>query len=82
MKKLKKVISLFKLNRIQLIKKINTLEIEKNSLKEIIKEELYKTFMDKLKEPQELARYKKENKNLRLKIKTLNQLLKDGYDER
>lgn len=82
MRKLKQVIDLFKLNKIQLIQRINTLELEKSTLEETIKDELYKTFMDKLKEPQELARYKKDNKNLRMKVKTLKQILKGDHDAR
>ena len=82
MRKLKHVVDLFKLNKIQLIQRINTLELEKSTLEETIKDELYKTFMDKLKEPQELARYKKDNKNLRMKVKTLRQLLKGEHDAR
>ena len=76
MKKLKENIDLFKLSKIQLIRKINTLELNISVLEDTIKEELYKTFMDKLKEPQELNRIKKENSNLRKKNKVLKQLLK------
>ena len=82
MRKLKHVVDLFKLNKIQLIQRINTLELQKSTLEETIKDELYKTFMDKLKEPQELARYKKDNKNLRMKVKTLKQILKGDHDAR
>ena len=71
--KIKKAIDLFKLNKFQLIRKINTLELENSALEQTIKNELYKIFMDKLKEPQELD---KENKNLRSKVKTLKALLK------
>lgn len=76
MKKLKENIDLFKLSKLQLIRKINTLELNISVLEDTIKEELYKTFMDKLKEPQELNRVKKENSNLRKKNKVLRQLLK------
>ena len=75
-KKKKFSFSLLKLNKFQLIRRINTLELERDTLIETIKDELYKIFMDKLKEPQELERYRKENKNLREKVKTLKQLLK------
>lgn len=61
---------------IVLQRKINTLEAEVKTLQDIIKDELYKTFMEKLKEPTEIARYKRENKNLRAKVKTLRSLLK------
>lgn len=74
--KIKKAIDLFKLDKFQLIKKINTLELKNSALEQTIKDELYKIFMDKLKEPQELDRVKKENKNLRSKVKTLKALLK------
>lgn len=76
MKKLKENIDLFKLSKLQLIRKINTLELNISVLEDTIKDELYKTFMDKLKEPQELNRVKKENSNLRKKNKVLKQLLK------
>lgn len=76
MKKIKETVDLFKLNKIQLIRKINTLDIEKSVLENTIKDELYKTFMAKLDEPQEINRLKKENKNLRTKNKILKALLK------
>ena len=76
MSKLKENIDLFKLNKLQLIKKINSLELRVEELEDTIKDELYKTFMGKLQEPQELNRYKKENSNLREKIKVLKKLLK------
>jgi DNA anti-recombination protein RmuC len=60
----------------KLIKKINTLENENETLKETIKNELYKSFMNKLNEPLELDRIKKENKRLRNKVKTLKEILK------
>ena len=73
--KIKKFFELFSLEKISLIKKINSLELEKSVLEETIKEELYITFINKLKQPQELNRIKKENKNLRIKVKTLKSLL-------
>ena len=76
MSKLKDNIDLFKLNKLQLIKKINSLELRVEELEDTVKDELYKTFMGKLQEPQELNRYKKENTNLRKKIKILKNLLK------
>ena len=68
MKKLNKL-SLFELNKIQLIRKINSLELNIETLEDTIKDELFKTFMDKLQEPQEMNKLKKENANLRKKIK-------------
>lgn len=80
MSKLIQSIDLFKLNKIQLIRKINTIEGDKKVLEETIKDELYKTFMDKLNEPLELDRLRKENKNLRAKVKTLKQIIKGDKD--
>ena len=80
MSKLIQSIDLFRLSKIQLIRKINTLEGDKTVLEETIKDELYKTFMDKLKEPLELDRLRKENKNLRAKVKTLKQIIKGDKD--
>ena len=74
--KIKKIKGIFSLSKIQLIHKINSLEIEKESLEEVIKDELYKTFMEKLSEPSEISRLRKENKNLRAKNKTLKSLLR------
>lgn len=78
--KIKRAIDLFRLDKFQLIKKINTLELENYVLEQTIKDELYKIFMDKLREPQELDRVKKENKNLRSKVKTLKALKKGDTD--
>lgn len=82
MKKIKKTIDLFKMDKIQLIRRINTLSLENETLKSAVKDELYKIFMDKLKESQELDRIKKENKMLKNKVKTLKQLLKGDSDAR
>lgn len=76
MLKIIETIDLFKLSKMQLIRKINTLDNLNETLANTIKDELYKTFMDKLSEPQELNRVKKENSNLRKKNKLLKQLLK------
>lgn len=58
-------------------KKINTLEIENKMLKESTKDELYKIFMAKLGEPLEIEKLRNENKNLRKKIKTLKEIIKE-----
>mgnify|MGYP001855214807 FL=1 len=79
--KIKNNIYLFSLNKIQLIKKINTLENDNLALQNIIKDELYKTFIEKLEEPQEITKLKKDNLNLRKKNKLLKQLLKDDNSE-
>lgn len=77
MKKKNLIKGIFKVPKmIAMQQRINTLECEVEVLKDTIKDELYKTFMEKLKEPTELARYKRENQNLRAKVKTLKSLLK------
>lgn len=58
-------------------KRINTLENELDTLKEIIKGELYKSFMDKLGEPDTLKRLKEENKKLRQRIKSYKEEIKN-----
>lgn len=52
---------------IKLYKRINTLENENETLKKIIKDELYDAFMNKLYETDEIKRLKDENKRLRRK---------------
>lgn len=52
---------------IKLYKRINTLENENETLKKIIKDELYNAFMNKLYETDEIQRLKDENKRLRRK---------------
>lgn len=64
-------------NIIYLQRRVNTLESEIEVLQNVIKDELYKTFMEKLKEPYTLEKEKKENKILREKVKTLKILLKE-----
>lgn len=81
MSKLIKNIDLFKLSKIQLIHRINTLQGDKEVLEETIKDELYKTFMDKLKEPLELVRLRRDNRNLRIKVKTLKQIIKGDSND-
>ena len=77
MKKKSLIKGIFKVPKIiAMQQRINTLEGEVEVLQDTIKDELYKTFMEKLKEPTELARYKRENQNLRAKVKTLKSLLK------
>lgn len=58
-------------------KRINALETENEMLKQSIKDELYKTFMDKLGEPLEMERLRNDNKNLRKKVKTLKEIIKE-----
>ena len=59
-------------------RKINTLENENETLKNTIKDELYKEFMEKLGEPLEIARLRKENKKLRKQKKELQKKISEG----
>lgn len=59
-------------------RKINTLENENETLKNTIKDELYKEFMKKLGEPLEITRLRKENKKLRKQKKELQEIIREG----
>lgn len=61
-------------------KRINSLETENETLRNTIKDELYKEFMKKLSEPEENRRYKEDNIRLRKQIKLLKQIIKEGKD--
>ena len=74
-KMIRKALGLFKMNKARLVHKINTLENEKITLEETIKSELYKVFINKLQESQEIQKLKETNKMLRKKNKTLRALL-------
>lgn len=62
--------------------KINTLENENNTLREIMKDELWKAFINKLGEPEEIERLRTENKRLRAKINELKGLLNEKRHKR
>ena len=64
----------------KLRKRINTLELENEVLKNAIKDELYKIFMKKLAEPEEAKRYKEDNIRLRKQIKVLKQIIKEEHN--
>ena len=59
-------------------RKINTLENENETLKNTIKDELYKEFMKNLGEPLEITRSRKENKKLRKQKKELQEIIREG----
>ena len=59
-------------------KKINTLENENETLRNTIKDELYKEFMKRLGEPLEVSRLKRENKRLRKQKKELQEIIREG----
>ena len=66
--------------KMKLRKRINTLELENEVLKNAIKDELYKIFMKKLAEPEEAKRYKEDNIRLRKQIKVLKQIIKEEHN--
>lgn len=67
------------LDKISYKHQINTLENENETLKNIIKEELYQEFMDYVDTRAENERLKETNKKLRGKLKELqNRLYKGG----
>ena len=59
-------------------REINTLKLEVETLKNSIKEELYKEFMKKLGESADNERLRKENKRLRQQVKSLKEIIKEG----
>lgn len=59
-------------------REINTLKLKVETLKNSIKEELYKEFMKKLGEPADNERLRKENKRLRQQVKSLKEIIKEG----
>ena len=65
-------------SKIKMRRRINTLESENEVLKNTIKDELYKEFIQKLGEPEEIKRLREENKRLRLKIKDYKEEILNG----
>lgn len=70
------------MQKIDLNKRINTLENENETLRNTIKDNLYDRFMRKLDETSELDRYILENKRLRKQINVLKQMIRDGYEQK
>ena len=66
------------LNVFKLRQKINYLENENEVLKEQIKSRLYEVFLDKIGEPDTIARLKKENYRLRKHNRELKEKLKNS----
>lgn len=58
-------------------KKINTLENKIEMLENIIKDELYSSFAEGINNNIEVTKLKKDNKRLREKIKTLQEIIKE-----
>lgn len=60
----------------KLSRRINTLELEIDTLKNVIKEKLYDKFMENIENELEIKRLKKENKSLRINNKKLKAMVK------
>ena len=54
-----------------------TLRLENESLKKMLKDQSFKSLMDKVNEPFEIERLRTENKNMRITIKNLRKILKE-----
>lgn len=63
---------------VKLQKQLHSVTVERDMLKEVIKGELYKAFMDKLEEPFVYEKTRRENKRLRQQVKTLKEIIKNG----
>ena len=66
----------------KLKERLNTLENENDTLREIIKDEMWKAFIDKLGEPETMKRLRSENKRLREKVNELKGLLNEKRNKR
>lgn len=64
------------IENVRLRMKVNTLENKVATLENTIKDELYKSFIEKLRESIEIELLKKENKKLRQKCKILREIAK------
>lgn len=62
---------------LKLLRKYNALELKYETLKESIKEDCFNKLINKIGEPNEIKRFREENKRLRLKIKELKQLIRE-----
>ena len=65
------------LSKRKMRKRINTLEIENEMLKNTIKDELYKGFMKKLSDSEYDKKAREDNIRLRKQIKVLKQIIKE-----
>lgn len=75
MSRIGKLLNLLSKSHHELRKRINTLELEVETLQQTIKDELYIEFMKKLDEPAKSQSLRKDNKILRKKIKALKEEL-------
>ena len=64
----------------KLLIKYNTLKVKYEDLEDTLKSEIYKTFINKLGEPLKMINLEKSNKRLRLKVKTLQEIIKEDKE--
>lgn len=62
----------------KLLRKFNTLTIKYESLVEATKNDCFKELLHKIENYQNVEKLKKENKELRLKIRALKEIVKEG----
>ena len=74
----KKVLKMKIIKYIKLLKKYNSLELENERLKNIIKDELYKGFMEDITLSEQVESLKQENERYRNKIKDLKKEKMEG----
>jgi len=70
----KKVLKMKIIKYIKLLKKYNSLELENERLENIIKDELYKGFMEDITLSEQVESLKQENEKYRNKIKDLKKV--------
>lgn len=68
-----RLLNLLSLSHHELRMKVNTLDNEVETLKSIIKDDLYKEFMEQINDSLLTEQLKEENKRLRKKIKVLKE---------
>lgn len=73
---MKRILDYWKLKR-----ENNTLKLQCETLEETIKSDLYKEFMKRLGEPNDLERLQKENLYLREKLKSYKEDMKNGNNK-
>lgn len=65
------------INFFDIRKKYNSLKLEHEVLKESVKTGLFESYMAHLNSPIELDRLRKENKKLRMQVKSLKEIIKE-----
>ena len=71
------VMRIIKFFDIDMRKKYNSLKLEHEVLKESVKTGLFESYMEHLNSPIEMDRLRKENKKLRMQVKSLKEIIKE-----